>query len=152
VLLTSALGGGEWSDSRPGRFTPRERPPGTHWIGSWVNPRAGVDDVEKRKFLTLPGLEIRPLGRPERGQSLYRLRYSGSEHRVVSRKSSIAARFMLVSCSAYSSSLKMEATRSSETSNGFRRTTRSYIPEIGLFVTTFVTTSSLTYLHRTLPP
>jgi hypothetical protein len=28
-----------------------------------VGPRAGVDDLEKRKFLTLPGLELRPLGR-----------------------------------------------------------------------------------------
>jgi len=27
--LTSALDGGEWSASRPGRFTPRERAPGT---------------------------------------------------------------------------------------------------------------------------
>jgi hypothetical protein len=25
-----------------------------------VDPRAGVEDVEKRKFLTLPGLEVRP--------------------------------------------------------------------------------------------
>jgi hypothetical protein len=40
-----------------------------------VNPRASVDDVEKRKFLTLPELELRPLGR---GQSLYRLRYPDS--------------------------------------------------------------------------
>jgi hypothetical protein len=31
--LTSALDGGEWSASCPGRFTPRERTPGTHWIG-----------------------------------------------------------------------------------------------------------------------
>jgi hypothetical protein len=30
--LTSALGGGEWSASRPGHFTPRERAPGTHII------------------------------------------------------------------------------------------------------------------------
>jgi hypothetical protein len=30
-----------------------------------VNPRAGLDDVEKRKFLTLPGPELRPLSRPE---------------------------------------------------------------------------------------
>jgi hypothetical protein len=29
-----------------------------------VNPRAGLDHVEKRKFLTLPGLELRRLGRP----------------------------------------------------------------------------------------
>jgi hypothetical protein len=28
-----------------------------------VGPRAGLDDVEKRKFLTLPRLELRPLGR-----------------------------------------------------------------------------------------
>jgi hypothetical protein len=44
-----------------------------------VGPRAGLDVVEKRKFLTLPGLEIRPLGRPARSQSLYRLRYPGSK-------------------------------------------------------------------------
>jgi len=31
--LTSALDGGEWSASRPGHFTPRERAPGAHWIG-----------------------------------------------------------------------------------------------------------------------
>jgi hypothetical protein len=35
--------------SRPGRSTPRERAPGTHWIGSWVCPRAGRDAVSKRK-------------------------------------------------------------------------------------------------------
>jgi hypothetical protein len=28
--------------------------------------------------LTLPGLELRPLGSPARSQSLYRLRYPGS--------------------------------------------------------------------------
>jgi len=33
--LTSALDGGEWSASRPGCFTPRERAPGTPWIGGW---------------------------------------------------------------------------------------------------------------------
>jgi hypothetical protein len=60
IFLTSALTGGEWSDSCPSRFTPRERAPGTHWIGGWVDSRAGLDDVEKRKFLTLPGLELRP--------------------------------------------------------------------------------------------
>jgi hypothetical protein len=40
-----------------------------------VDPRAGLDDMKKRKFLTLPGLELRLLGRPARSQSLYRLRY-----------------------------------------------------------------------------
>jgi hypothetical protein len=53
-------------------------PPGTHWIRGWVGPRTGLDDVEKRKFLTILGLELRPHGRPARSQSLYRLRYPGS--------------------------------------------------------------------------
>jgi hypothetical protein len=61
----------------PAALTP-ERTPGTHCIGGWVDPRAGLDDVEKIIFLTLPGLELRPLGRPVRSQSLYRLRYPGS--------------------------------------------------------------------------
>jgi hypothetical protein len=52
--FTSALDGGEWSALRPGRFTPREWAPGTHWIGGWVGPRAGLDAVEKRKILRLP--------------------------------------------------------------------------------------------------
>jgi len=34
--LTSALDGGEWIASRPGRFTPRKKAPCTHWIGGWV--------------------------------------------------------------------------------------------------------------------
>jgi hypothetical protein len=64
--------------SRPCRFTSGERAPGTHWIGGWVGPRAGLDDVEKRKSLTVLGLELRPLGRPARSQSFHRLRYPGS--------------------------------------------------------------------------
>jgi hypothetical protein len=61
IFLTSALAGGEWSASCPGRFTFGEIAPGAHWIG-WVEPRAGLDDVEKRKFMTLLGLKLRPLG------------------------------------------------------------------------------------------
>jgi hypothetical protein len=76
-FFTSALDGGEWSASRPGHFNPRERAFVTHWTGGWVDPRAGLEDVEKRKFLALPGLELRPLGRPTRSQSLHRLRYPG---------------------------------------------------------------------------
>jgi hypothetical protein len=33
-----------------------------------VGLRTGVDDMEKRKFLTLPGLELRPIGRPARSR------------------------------------------------------------------------------------
>jgi hypothetical protein len=43
-----------------------------------VDPRSGLDDVKKRKFLTLPGLKLRPLGSPARSLSLYRLSYLGS--------------------------------------------------------------------------
>jgi hypothetical protein len=64
VFLTSAVAGSELSTSRPSRFNPGERASGTHWIGGWVDHRAGLDDVEKRKFLTLLGLELRSLGRP----------------------------------------------------------------------------------------
>jgi hypothetical protein len=77
IFLTSALVGSEWSASRHCRFTPGKRAPGTRRIGGWVNPRTGLDDVEKRKFLTLSGLELRTLGLPARSQSLYRLRYPG---------------------------------------------------------------------------
>jgi hypothetical protein len=77
-FLTSALAADEWSASRPGRFTPWERAPGIYWIRGWVDPRSGLDDLEKRKFLTLPELELRHLSRPDRSQSLYRLSYPGS--------------------------------------------------------------------------
>jgi hypothetical protein len=49
-IFTPALDGGEWSASRPGRFTPRERARGTHWIGDWVGPRAVPDAGVKRKI------------------------------------------------------------------------------------------------------
>jgi hypothetical protein len=61
VLLTSALVGGEWSASRPCHFIPRERVPGTFWIGSLVDPRAGLGDTELLRFLTLPGSNLDPL-------------------------------------------------------------------------------------------
>jgi hypothetical protein len=64
----------------------KEPPPPTHWIGGWVDPRDGLNDAEKRKFLTPPGLELRPLGRSARSQSLYRLRYPGTYNTVDIRK------------------------------------------------------------------
>jgi hypothetical protein len=48
VFLTSALVG-EWSDSRPGHFTPRERDTFTRWKGGWVGPITGLDDVIEEK-------------------------------------------------------------------------------------------------------
>jgi hypothetical protein len=32
---------------------------GTHWIGDWVDPRAGLDAVEKRNILPMLGVKPR---------------------------------------------------------------------------------------------
>jgi hypothetical protein len=48
IFFTSALVGGEWSSSCPGRCTPGEKAARTHWKGGWVGPRTGLDDVEKK--------------------------------------------------------------------------------------------------------
>jgi hypothetical protein len=60
IFLTSALVWGEWSASLPGHFTPGETAPNTHWIEDWVDPRASLGNMQNRKFLTLPGLELPP--------------------------------------------------------------------------------------------
>jgi hypothetical protein len=59
VFLKLALDGGEWSASRPGRFTPA-----THWIWGWVGAKTGMDAVAKRKIPN-PLRELNP-GRPAR--------------------------------------------------------------------------------------
>jgi hypothetical protein len=61
VFLTLALDS-DWSDTRSERFTLGERAPGTHWIGGWVGLRAGLYSVAKVKYLTLPELELQPVG------------------------------------------------------------------------------------------
>jgi hypothetical protein len=66
--LTLALDGGEWSASHPGCFTPRERDPGTPWIG-WLGLRAGLDMVSKRKIPS-PHWDSN-LDHPACSQSLY---------------------------------------------------------------------------------
>jgi hypothetical protein len=55
VLLTSALVGGEWLALRPCRFTPAEMAPMAE-----VHPIAGLNIMEKLKFLSLPWPELRP--------------------------------------------------------------------------------------------
>jgi hypothetical protein len=52
------------------RLSPGEIARGTHWMGGWMDLRSGLDDMEKYKFLILPGLELRPLGPPASSQSL----------------------------------------------------------------------------------
>jgi hypothetical protein len=78
IFLASTLVGGEWSAWRHGRFTPEKRARRTYWIGGWMGPGTGLDEVEKRKFLTLLGLELRSICRPAHSQALYRLRFPGS--------------------------------------------------------------------------
>jgi hypothetical protein len=71
----------------PRPLYPRGESPVTHRGGGWVGPRTGLDDMEKRKFLPLPGLELRLLGRPTRSQSLYRLSHPWSvDHYWVLKK------------------------------------------------------------------
>jgi hypothetical protein len=43
-------------------------PQGTHWMGGWVGPRTGLNDMERKKYLPLPGLELRPLVLTARSQ------------------------------------------------------------------------------------
>jgi hypothetical protein len=46
------------SASRSVWFTPRERASGTHWIGGWVDPRAGLDAVKGK--IPSPRRESKP--------------------------------------------------------------------------------------------
>jgi hypothetical protein len=57
------------ANATPRPLQPRERP-GTHYVGGWVGPRAGVDRCGK----THPA-EIRSLNHPACSESLYLLRY-----------------------------------------------------------------------------
>jgi hypothetical protein len=77
-FLTSAIVGGEWSASRPCRFTPMERAPGTHWTGGWVGLRTSLDDMERRKILSPTGTRTPSSRPPASSHSLYRLSYLGS--------------------------------------------------------------------------
>jgi hypothetical protein len=56
--LPRTLDGGKWSASRPGRFTPRERAPGTQWVGGWVGLLSrSAHRGEEKNSQPLPGLE-----------------------------------------------------------------------------------------------
>jgi len=54
-----ALDGGEWIALHPGRFTSRERAPGTYSVGVWVGLRAGPDSVKEKNSQPPPGFELR---------------------------------------------------------------------------------------------
>lgn len=49
AILTSPRDGSERSVSRPSHFTPGETVHGTHCLGDWVGPTAGLDAMEKEE-------------------------------------------------------------------------------------------------------
>jgi hypothetical protein len=67
-----------WVVNAPPRpLYPRENP-GTHCIGGWVDPRAGLNGCGKSR-----PTGIRSPDRPVLSESLYRLRYTGPPYAVV---------------------------------------------------------------------
>jgi hypothetical protein len=50
LILNRGAGLGEWSASRPSRFTRAGSVYGIHSVGSWVGPRTGLGVLEKRKL------------------------------------------------------------------------------------------------------
>jgi hypothetical protein len=127
---------------------------GTHQIEGWVGPRSGLDNNGKWKFLTLQGLELWPFVHSACSQSLYwlhssqliippcsrlkvKLHFKAACHLHLqdwrislarNQHESRRSRALLVSCSAYSLTVKTEVTCSSEISVDFRQTTQHYIP------------------------
>jgi hypothetical protein len=78
-FMSLALDRDDVSASRAYSFTTRERTPGIHWIGGWVDPRVGLDVLVKRKILHCRELN---LGHLTHSPSLYRLRYADSSSRI----------------------------------------------------------------------
>jgi hypothetical protein len=59
TFLNSPFFGEPWSVSYSGKFTSKEISPGIQRIGGWLGLRIGLDLVEKRKILLLPGIKPR---------------------------------------------------------------------------------------------
>jgi hypothetical protein len=80
-FLTSGLDGGEWLDSRPCRFSPEERGPGTRWIGRnepWSRSERCEED---RNNLPLSGIEtLHPLAIPTAVQCTW------MNHKIITKK------------------------------------------------------------------
>jgi hypothetical protein len=45
-----------------------------------VGPKTGLDDIQKRRFLTLPEFELGPLRLLALSKSIYRLHYRGYDN------------------------------------------------------------------------
>jgi hypothetical protein len=76
IYLTSAVVGGEWS--APATLLPGERDPGISWIGTWVDPRTSVENLEKRIFLDLLGLKLQCRSHSACNKLLYQLHNPGT--------------------------------------------------------------------------
>jgi hypothetical protein len=70
----------------PGALPPGNRP-GTHCVGDWVGPRAGLDGCGKSR----PPTGIGSPDRPARSESLYRLSYAGPSilHKIMDNYSDL---------------------------------------------------------------
>jgi hypothetical protein len=68
------------------------RSPWYPWVGGWVHPRAGLDDVEELKYLTLPGLDLQPVDHEARGHSICR-EQKGLNTTVLDNGSQMAMKF-----------------------------------------------------------
>jgi hypothetical protein len=56
TFLTYELDEDEWSALYTGSLSLRERIPGTHWIGGWMNLTASLGMWQREMFLPLPGI------------------------------------------------------------------------------------------------
>jgi hypothetical protein len=69
LIIDVGAGRSEWSASRSGSVLPRERTPGTHWTGGWVDLRAGLNTEATGKIpCPCRGSKV---GRPVSSQTLY---------------------------------------------------------------------------------
>jgi hypothetical protein len=75
-FMTSALDGGEWSRSRPGRALPPGKGPPVPIVqeAGWAPEPVWTQRLEENP-LPLPGIEPRSPGRPALSQTLYCLSY-----------------------------------------------------------------------------
>jgi hypothetical protein len=82
----------------PQPLYPRGKFLGTHGIGGWLGHRAGLDDVEKTTFLTLPGLELQYFGRPAHSAVAIPTELSRLDHRIIPFQNKLMATVRQWSC------------------------------------------------------
>jgi hypothetical protein len=91
-----------------------------------VGPRTGLNEVERRKLLPLPGLELSLLGRPARSQSLYRLHYPCSINNY-NNNNSIKFLFNYVQLSSPEDNYKVSTNNKNTTKHTQTKHKNSYI-------------------------